>query len=200
MTSIATAIIEYRLDVDIDKNLLTSYQKLPEQKGKRSLYALRSSLTKDYIKWMNSEYFGFKVLDKDIRDWFEHEIAPSKTDIFCPPQYQTFALSSEEFRDMLNETEKKVKEATSNPAEEDLWKTCILQYQQGKFKESYKYINELLAIYPEHLFGYYNLGIIGMKIAHKQDAIKGFKEFMKRNPQSWWASIARDHIRRLQIS
>lgn len=200
MTSIATAIIEYRLDVDVDKKLLTSYQKLPEQKATRSMYALRSSLTKDYIKWMNSEYFGFKVLDKETRSWFEHEIAPNKTDIFCPPQYQPFTLSTEEFRDMLKAVEKKLEELQPKPPEEDLWAACILNYQQGKFKDSYKHINELLAIYPDHPFGYYNLGIIGMKTTHKQDAIKGFKEFMKKNPQSWWASIAREHIRRLQVS
>lgn len=200
MASIATAIIEYRLDVDVDKKLLASYQKLPEQKGIRSMYALRSNLTKDYIKWMSSEYFGFKVLDKDTRKWFEHEIAPSKTDQFCPPQYQPFALSTEEFRDMLDAIEKKLQDTQPDPTEEDLWAASILNYQQGKFKESYKYINELLAIYPDHLFGYYNLGIVGMKTTHKQDAIKGFEEFMKRNPQSWWSSIAREHIRRLQVS
>lgn len=199
MTSIATAIIEYRLDVDVDKQLLTSYQKLPEQKGIRSLYALRSSLTNDYIKWMSSEYFGYKVLEKETRKWFEHEIAPSKTDIFCPPQFQPFALSTEEFRGRLKSIEEKLKDAQTNPLEEDLWTACILNYQQGKFKDSFKYINELLAIYPDHLFGYYNLGIIGMKTTYKQDAIKGFKEFMNRNPQSWWASVAREHIRRLQV-
>jgi hypothetical protein len=38
-----------------------------------------------------------------------------------------------------------------------------------------------------------------MKIPQKQMAIKGFNEFIKRKPQSWWASVARDHARRLQI-
>ena len=200
MTSIAAAIIEYRLDVDIDKKLLTSYQKLPEQKGTRSMFAMRSSLTKDYIKWMNYEYLGFKVLDKDTRKWFEQEIAPSRNDIFCSPQYQPFVLSTEEFRDMLEGTEKKLEEAKANPTENDLWVACILNYQQGRFKDSFRHINELLVMYPQHLFGYYNMGIVGMKIARKKDAIKGFRKFIERNPQSWWASIAQDHIRRLQIS
>ena len=149
---------------------------------------------------MNSEYFGFKVLDKDTRKWFEHEIAPSRNDIFCPPQYQPFTLSTEEFRDMLKDTEKKLEEAKANPLENDLWTACILNYQQGRFKDSFRRVNDLLAVYPQHPFGYYNLGIVGMKIARKQDAIKGFKKFIERKSQSWWASIARDHIRRLQVS
>lgn len=199
MASVATAIIEYRLDVDEEKTLLTSYQKLPDLKDIKSLFALRTNLTKDYIKWMTSEYMGFKVLSKESRKWFEHEIAPSKNDIFCPPQYQPFALSSEEFQNLLKAIESKLAKDTSNLTKKGLWTASILYYQQGKFKESFKYINELLTAYPDHIFGYYNLGIIGMKILQKQDAIKGFQKFIKKNPRSWWASVATEHVRRLKI-
>ena len=89
---------------------------------------------------------------------------------------------------------------SGKPSREDLWAASILLYQQGKYKDSYQYLNDLLVHYPHYIFGYYNLGIIGMKISQKQDAIKGFKEFIQRNPQSWWASVASDHIRRLQLN
>lgn len=199
MASVATAAIEYRLDVDDDKMLINSYQKLPEQKNIRSMVALRLHLTRDYLKWMTSEYQGFKVLNKHSRKWFEQEIAPSRNDIFCPPQYQPFALSSAEFKDLLQVTQTAITERSPTPLKEDLWVAGLLLYQQGKYQESFNYINELLTLYPEHIFGYYNQGIIGMKIHQKQDAIKGFKEFINRNPQSWWASVAKDHVRRLQI-
>jgi len=199
MASVATAIIEYRLDVDDDKKLLASYQKLPAQKNERSMIALRSNLTKDYIKWMTSEYCGYKVLDKESRAWFEHEIAPGRIDIFCPLRYQPFIVSTKEFKDLLEATEKRLADSASSPLEEDLWAASIVYYQQGKFNDAFIRINELLARYPSHVFGYYNLGIIGMKIGHKQDALKGFEEFIRRSPQSWWTSAAKEHIRRLQI-
>jgi tetratricopeptide (TPR) repeat protein len=199
MTSVAAAIIEYRLDVDDDKKLLTSYQKLPAYKTVRSMMALRSSLTKDYIKWMTSEYQGFKVLDKDARNWFEHEIAPSRNDIYCPPEYQPFELSSDQFQALLKTIESKLTADNSPQSGEDLWAASILNYQQGEFKKSLHYINDLLSLNPNHIFSYYNQGIIAMKIPQKQMAIKGFNEFIKRKPQSWWASVARDHARRLQI-
>ncbi len=199
MASIATAIIEYRLDVDEDKKLLTAYQKLPAYKQTRSMVALRANLTKDYIKWMTSEYQGFKVLEKEARAWFEHEIAPSKTDIYCPPEYQQFELSTDQFQKLLKCLESKLEKESESPSSEDLWAASILCYQQGKFKKSLRYINDLISVDPNHIFSYYNLGIIAMKIPQKQIAIKGFNEFISRNPQSWWAAVARDHVRRLQI-
>lgn len=199
MASVAAAIIEYRLDVDDDKKLLTSYQKLPAYKTVRSIMALRSSLTKDYIKWMTSEYQGFKVLDKDARNWFEHEIAPSRNDIYCPPEYQPFELSTDQFQALLKTVDSKLTADNSPQSGEDLWAASILNYQQGEFKKSLHYINDLLSLDPNHIFSYYNQGIIAMKIPQKQMAIKGFNEFIKRKPQSWWASVARDHARRLQI-
>ncbi len=199
MASVATAAIEYRLDVDEDKILIYSYQKLPEQKNIRSMIALREHLTKDYLKWMTSEYQGFKILNKNSRKWFEQEIAPSKNDIFTPPQYKPFSLSAKVFTNLLKTAQAAIKEKSPSPLKEDLWVAALLLYHQGKFHESFNYINELLTLYPEHIFGYYNLGIVGMKTHQKQDAIKGFSEFIKRNPQSWWASVAKDHMRRLQI-
>jgi tetratricopeptide (TPR) repeat protein len=199
MASIATAIIEYRLDVDDDKNLLTSYQKLPQYKAIRSMVALRANLTRDYIKWMTSEYQGFKVLEKEVRNWFEHEIAPSKIDIYCPPEYQQFELSTEQFQKLLKKIESKLEKESASPSHNDLWAASILNYQQGNFKKSLQYINDLISVDPNHIFSYYNLGIIAMKIPQKQMAIKGFNEFIARRPQSWWAAIARDHARRLKI-
>lgn len=200
MSSIATAVIEYRLDVDEDKKLLTSYQKLPAMKNVKSIITLRETLTRDYIKWMTSEYQGFKVLEKESRIWFEREIAPNRNEIFCPPQYQPSSLSSKEFRILMEDVESKLSSDSSVQNINNIWAASILNYQQGDFVKSIKYLNTLLTLNPEHIFGYYNLGIVGMKIPQKQDAIRGFNEFSKRKPQSWWATVARDHVRRLQIS
>ncbi|MBD3392392.1 MAG: hypothetical protein GF418_10005 [Chitinivibrionales bacterium] len=198
--SIASAIIEYRFDVDDDKKLLNSYMKLPENRGVKSIYRLKKQLTKDYVSWMTSEYKGYRVLSKDAKKWFEHEIAPSRKDIFCPPEYQQFNISTKEFRSLLENVESRLGEEASEHPAEDRWIASILNYQQGKFERAFEHIQSLLEDDSQHLFGYYNLGHIGMKISRKQDAIRGFSEFSKRNPQSWWAGVARDHIRRLQMS
>lgn len=198
LASVATAIIEYRLDIDDDKYILGSYQKLPEQKNIKSSLQLRTNLTKDYIKWMTSEYQGFKVLEKDTRIWFEHEIAPSKHDIFCPSEYQLFEVSVAKFQESLAQVEKRINNNGAPVADGDLWAASIFNYQQGKFEKSYNYVKKLINQNPNYVFAYYNLGIVSMKNHHKQDAIASFKEFIRRNPQSWWASIARDHMRRLQ--
>ncbi|MDR2728153.1 MAG: hypothetical protein LBB56_03405, partial [Chitinispirillales bacterium] len=74
MGSLANGIIDYRLDADEDKALLTSYNQLPDLKNVRSIIALKASLTKDYITWMTSEYKGFRILSKEAKNWFEYEV------------------------------------------------------------------------------------------------------------------------------
>ncbi len=198
MGSIATAIIEYRLDVDEDKKLLTSYNKLPSMKDTRSLFQLKGKLVKEYIIWMTSEYKGFRVLSKESKGWFEHEIAPSKNDIFCPPEYQQFNLSSQEFRELLETLDSRISNGQT-PDIEDLWVASVLHFQQGNFDRAYECIAAVLERDSERLFALYNLGHIGMKASRKQEAINGFSEFAKRWPQSWWAGVARDNARRLQM-
>jgi len=198
--SIASAIIEYRFDVDDEKKMLNSYIKLPEYRDVRSTYQLKSRLTKDYVAWMTSEYKGFRVLSKDVKKWFEHEIAPSRREIFCPPEYQQFNMSTKQFREMLDSVEARFDKNESERPEEDLWMASILNYHQGKFERAFEHLKALLDKNEQHLFGYYNLGHIAMKISRKQEALHGFAEFSKRNPQSWWATVAREHMRRLQMN
>jgi tetratricopeptide (TPR) repeat protein len=198
MGSIATAIIEYRLDVDEDKKLLTSYNKLPSMKDVRSLFQLKGKLVKEYIIWMTSEYKGFRVLPKESKGWFEHEIAPSKNDIYCPPEYQQFNLSSKEFRELLDELDSRLGNGASADIEET-WVASVLHFQQGNFDKAYDCIVSVLQEEPDRLFAHYNLGHIGVKAARKQEAITGFSEFARRWPQSWWAGVARENVRRLQM-
>lgn len=199
MAAVATGVIEYRLDVDEDKKLLNSYNKLPDLKNVRSLFQLRGNLTKDYIVWMTSEYQGFKVLRKERRQWFEHEIAPKKQEICCPPEYEQFNMSTEEYQELLKETESRMGESIEECPEEDLWVGSILYYQQGEFARAFDCLQALLKKNPEHLTAHYNLGQVAMKLSRKQDAIRGFQEYAKRRTQSWWTAVARDHIRRLQM-
>ncbi|MBD3346339.1 MAG: hypothetical protein GF401_14890 [Chitinivibrionales bacterium] len=199
MASIASAIIEYRIDVDDDKTMMNSYSKLPHLKGVRSLFQIRSSFTKDYTTWMTSEAKGFKVLQKETRVWFEHEIAPSKNEIYCPPRYQSFNLSSDQFRKLLEETESRLADTLAESAPDDLFVAGILNYQQGNFERAFDCIKAYSEKQPENPLGQYNLGQTGMKVSRKTEAINAFTEFYQKNPQSWWAGVAREHLRRLQM-
>ena len=198
MASVAFGMIEYRLDVDESKQLLDSYMKLPRHTGVKSVFHLKNELTKDYITWMTSEYRGYKNLASDVRKWFEHEIAPSKNDIAIPMEYRPFFLASEAFNKKCKDVEEHTAASPGACSEEVLWAGSILLYQQGKFERAMELLKALVAKKPDHTAALYNLGFTCMKLMRKQEAIGFFNDYCKRNPQSWWATVAMEHLRRLQ--
>jgi hypothetical protein len=198
MASVATGMIEYRIDTDEDKRLTASYNQLPQYEGVKSVFHLRTELTKDYITWMVSEYKGYKNLAKEVRKWFEHEIAPSKNDIYIPPQYQAFELPAEEFTRQLAERESRLSRDLAAASVDDLWVASILNYQRGKFDRSVELLKALVTKRPDHQKALFNLGFVCMKLMYKQDAVKSLTEYTKLNPQSWWSGVVMDYVRRLQ--
>ena len=196
--SVATGVIEYRIDVDEEKTMMGSYQRLPENKLIRSIVTLRQNLTKDYKKWMTAEYIGFRVLGKRTRDWFERHIAPKKNEIFCPLEYRIFVVGPERMKEMRAAVELHLASKTDPSIREDLWAASILAYQEGKFAAAGDTLEKLLSVAPERAFAWFNLGIIGMKVMDAEAAQKAFREFIARNPRSWWTSVASEHLRRLQ--
>jgi predicted Zn-dependent protease len=109
-------------------------------------------------------------------------------------------LSSEEFRTLRTEVDSRIGDNLGEAQSEDLWKGCILNFQHGEYERAYSYIEALAKREPDDPFVYYNLGHLGMKVSRKQEAIQAFNEFVKRRSQSWWTSVARDHLRRLQMT
>ena len=198
MASVAYGMIEYRLDVDETKQLLTSYNKLPQQAGVKSIFNLKNELTKDYITWMTSEYRGYKNLARETRKWFEHEIAPNKNEIAAPLELRSFFLASETFNNKCKEIDQLTAQGAEACPDEILWTAGILYYQQGKFERSVEFFKTLAARRPDHAPALYNCAQACMKLMKKQDALDCFTEYCKRNPQSWWAGVAAEHIRRLQ--
>ncbi|HAJ78454.1 MAG TPA: hypothetical protein DCO75_01670 [Fibrobacteres bacterium] len=198
MASIAYGMIEYRLDVDEDKKLLTSYGKLPRHAGTKSVFHLKNELTKDYITWMTLEYCGYKSMAGDLRKWFEHEIAPDRNDIAVPLEFRPFFLSTEKFKEKCDNIPGLTAGSPESVPEEDLWAGSILLYQQGKFERSMELCKALIAKRPDHIASLYNMGHICMKLMRKQEAAGCFNEYCRLNPQSWWTSVAMEHIRKLQ--
>jgi tetratricopeptide (TPR) repeat protein len=200
MASLACGAVEYRLDTDEDKKLLTTYNQLPQHQNVKSLFLLRSELTKDYITWMTSEYRGYKNLSRETRKWFEHEIAPSKNDIYVPPEFRPFALSTEQFTAILDACEARLAGGVDGAAEDDLWTGGILNYQRGKFERSAELLKALVARFPTNHRAWYNLGHVFMKLMCKQEALRVFLEYAKLNPQSWWTGVVMDNVRKLQTT
>jgi len=199
MGSIATGIVEYRIDVDEEKKMMHSYQKTPENKTVKSIVTLRANLTKDYMRWMTSEYAGFKVLSKDSRLWFEHEIGPRKSEIFCPQELQPFAMNQKRFSEAFEAVKKRIKENGDAYATrpDDLWAGSVMACQLGKYEDALKYLDELTDKNPDHKFAWYNLGMICMKNMRGQDSQKAFKQFMLKGSRSWWTAVAAEHLRHL---
>lgn len=198
--SVATGIVDYRLDVDEDRTFMNSYNQIAERKTVRSTVELRNLLTKDYVAWMTSEYNGFRVLSKLIKEWFEHSVAPSKNDIFTPSEYSTFALSPTEFEAQFKEIEAMIQQGDMSAIDDSfLWSGSILYYQKGIFDKSLELLKVLLMRNPDAGITWYNAGMVAMKLMRKPDAIDYFTQYANKYPQTWWARIARDHLRRLQM-
>ena len=200
MASIASGFLEYRLDADEDKKLLTSYNKLPRHKDLKSLIRLKEELTKDYTIWMTSEYKGYKILAKEDRKWFEQEIAPPKNDIAVPLEYRSYMMNSDEFSEKCSALEAVLNEGLEAALPETLWTASVLLYQQGKYNKAMEALSVLIKKQPEHLMAYYNMGFTCLKLMRKQEAMQYFGEFCKRNPQSWWSTVAMEQMQRLHIS
>jgi len=198
MASVAYGMIEYRLDVDETKLLLTSYNKLPQHAGVKSIFHLKNELTKDYITWMTSEYRGYKNLAREVRKWFEHEIAPNKNDIAVPLEFRPFFLTTEAFTKKCKDIEPLTAKGPAACNEEVLWSAGILFFQQGKFERGMEFFKALFAKKSTHAPALYNLGHACMKLMRKQEAMDCFNDYCRLNPQSWWASVAQEHVRRLQ--
>jgi tetratricopeptide (TPR) repeat protein len=198
IASIASGMIEYRLDTDEDKKLLESYSQLPEICKIRSNIQLKAEITKDYITWMTSEYLGYRILRKNCKTWFEHEIAPNKNEIFTPSHCKPFELGKDGFQKLFQSIDSKINNDINTCNDYELWTGSALYYQKGNYEQS---LTLLLLIkdpkYANYMV-YYNIGQTASKLMKRQEAIDGYSEFIKRNSQGWWSRVAQEHVRRLQ--
>jgi len=202
MGSLATGIIEYRLDADEEKKILTSFNQLPDLKACRSIVQLKARLIKEYIIWMTSEYNGFRILSKESKNWFEHEIGPSKNDIFTPLEFQSYTMTGTEFNKLFDDITARLKEADESegkiePSADDLWGGALLYYQQGKPEKACPLLEKLVQVQPQNAMAWYNLGFVAMKHMNKTLARTAFNAYCKMDTQSWWSKAARDQLRNL---
>ena len=75
--SIINGIVIYKWDMDETRELRDSFSELKKYKNK-SFVELQKGLVKEYHTYITKECRGYKVMDKDIKEWFLWQIAPSK--------------------------------------------------------------------------------------------------------------------------
>ncbi|MEW6041867.1 MAG: hypothetical protein AB1633_10125, partial [Elusimicrobiota bacterium] len=136
--SLYMAIVEYKLDMDEDKLLLTSYNKIEDYKGIRSFFALKERFAKDYAIYMAFETRGYKVLEKSVRDWFLHEIAPSRNEIKLPMKYD-FSVSTREVFDKMK-LELKQREKDKTASDEDYYGLAMIFSQEDDLDTGIEYL------------------------------------------------------------
>ncbi len=198
MISVAGACIEYRLDCDDIRRLAEGFAALPEQKGIRSQITLRENLIRDYSRWMTSEYDGFRVLSKEARAFFEHEIGPKRGEPVFAGLRQPFEMLPEEYKERCHEVDAVVGENGLGGTDADIFEGAMINWNRGQFLQAYEAYSELARRKAPMHFLLYNLGIAAIKTGHKQDAVDAFNAFALANPQGYWAGTARDMVRRLQ--
>jgi len=77
--SLISALVLFRWDCDEEREFRDSFNALKPYK-RLSFVDLQRSLIRDYIMYITKEREGYKVFDKEIRDWFTWQVAPKKSE------------------------------------------------------------------------------------------------------------------------
>ena len=70
----APALAEFRLDADESKELLTAYGTQISRYKNLGFVKLKEQFISDYTNWIQKESAGYRVMEKDVRSWFERKI------------------------------------------------------------------------------------------------------------------------------
>ncbi len=190
--SIAAAIVAYRLHHDDNKQFIRSYGKIPINSNIAMGYTLKSQLVKSYSKWINMEYNGYRVLDKDERKWFARTCAPKRVDFYYPFELVKGGIHGEEFDELTERINSGLLNGTIS--DRDLWFATVISCKRGEYEKAELQIKKLLKKSAEYIFAYFNLGVIAVKTQKSKEAMELFTTFIKKNPPKWWAGVAQEHI------
>ena len=73
-TAALAALAEFRLDADESKELLTAYGTQIGRYKNLGFVKLKEQFISDYTSWIQKEAAGYRVMEKDVRSWFERKI------------------------------------------------------------------------------------------------------------------------------
>ncbi|OGH55684.1 MAG: hypothetical protein A3G34_01280 [Candidatus Lindowbacteria bacterium RIFCSPLOWO2_12_FULL_62_27] len=72
-SAILTALAEFRMDADESKELFNSYGQIKRYRG-FAFAKLKETFMSDYVTWVLKEAAGYRVMETDVRMWFERKI------------------------------------------------------------------------------------------------------------------------------
>ncbi|OGS33645.1 MAG: hypothetical protein A2293_10190 [Elusimicrobia bacterium RIFOXYB2_FULL_49_7] len=194
--SVFAGIVEYKLDMDEDKILLTSFGKLEENKGVKSLLRLKEKFIKDYTIFMGQEVKGYKVMSKDLRNWFNREVAPNRSEVRIPIEYDPISMTQDAFERLKEELQKRI-DSQSATSQEFFGLSVIHAYFE-EWDKSLERLKRALELNPNHLEALYNLGIVYAKKHMRKEAADAFSEYVRKSPQNWWTGVCQEHLMRLK--
>lgn len=194
--SVASAVISYALHNNDSGTILRDYGALFPSINSSDSNAVKQKLINSYTKWITTEYKGFKVLEKDERRWFLQKYTPPKDEFYIPLELQDGTFSIEERQSFIKNV--RINVNSGKPAEENLWFISVLECQRGRYKKAIMYIKKLFKVTSDYIFAFYNLGMVYHKLGRRDEAIECFQTFVERNPQSWWARNAKDHVNEIE--
>jgi hypothetical protein len=186
------AIVLYRLDADAaynDRKLFKSYQsEIKEYAQLRSNLKLRQNLTRDYLIWITREARGQQDLSREVRDWFEANIAPRKDEPLVPRELR--GLGSRQLKGKLDEVER------SMPCGERSFRSAMLRWLQDMENEEalkvqvLPLLEEAMRQAPGNLDYVYSAGALYKRARMYPQAIECFTRYAANARKSWWTNKA----------
>ncbi len=196
--SVINAIVEYRIDMDDDKSLFNGFTEIKGNESIKSTMDFRAKFTKEYIVWMTKEYKGYKVMTKEVRFWFEHEIGPNKQHILIPAKFVTPPMSSKEYLEKIHLLDEQVNLYGEECDPDVLYERAIAYCAEDSWLAATELFLMLKNRIPEESSIEYNLGFLSAKAKEFKTAMDHFSTFIRLNPSSWWAGVAKDTILKLR--
>lgn len=194
--SLFSGVVEYKLDMDDDKMLLMSYNKIEDNKGIKSHLRLKEKFAKDYAIYMGQEIKGYKVMGKELRNWFNHEIAPNRFEIKIPLEFDPISMSQENFTQLQYKLKSTIENKTATRKE--FYGMGIIESYNEAYDKAIECFKKAVELDPLFLDALYNLATTYVKKSMRKEAAQCFAEYIKKSPQNWWTGVCQEHLMKLK--
>lgn len=220
LESVAFALALYRRDVDqeFDESQLWKsfyddklWRRVKNRAMPKRFKDQMYEFVHSYVKWITRESKGMRVLESEIRGWFEEKIAPNHRALMVP-------------RDLRGvrggEADKALEDlAIQEPSPEIRYRQAVLKFGRESYDETIQFLDEAMAMDPSRPDVWWGLGILYSVLDDKtiqecgvtrlrgvgkrkraEIAAEHFNKYVTDAPQSWWTLKAQDHLRRVRES
>ena len=220
LESVAFALALYRRDVDqeFDESQLWKsfyddrlWKKIKTRGMPKRFKDQMYEFVHSYVKWITRESKGMRVLETEIRGWFEEKVAPNHRGLMVPRDLR--GVRGTEADKALEDL------AVQEPSPEIRYRQAVLRFGRESYDEALKLLIEAQAMDPSRPDVWWGLGIIhavledatiqelnvsglrGMGRRKRMEiAAEHFNKYVQEAPQSWWTLKAQDHLRRVRES